>query len=173
MRIAYFVHDLADAAGAPEGPDDARLRRGDAAWVPPLRSFCRRSRRGPHDRSRRTADAKLGHRAFAVWRAIANQGEWQTHLAGNTVFIARQLEMLVLAALRAGVSTAPRRWCSNVWDIHRLMLTQKPVGAALRRLEQRLLRSCSMLIVSSPAFVTHHFERIGRPCRLNCCWRTR
>jgi succinoglycan biosynthesis protein ExoL len=41
------------------------------------------------------------------------------------------------------------------------MLTHHPISVALRMLERHLLRSCSMLVVSSPAFLTSHFAGYG------------
>jgi succinoglycan biosynthesis protein ExoL len=43
-------------------------------------------------------------------------------------------------------------------DIHHLMVAQSAIGAALRRLEARLLSATDMLIVSSPAFLREHLQ---------------
>jgi hypothetical protein len=161
MRIGYFVHDLADAAV------HRRVRM--------MRSFADVTLLGFHrsdtavlqfDRVDtvdlgRTVDARLGQRALAVLQAVVNSGRWQGSLAGTTIFVARQLEMLVLAAMvrRRIAPTAPLVY--ECLDIHRLMLTHHPLSVALRMLERRLLRSCSMLVVSSPAFLTSHFARYG------------
>ena len=161
MRIAYFVHDLADAAV------HRRVRM--------MRSFADVTLLGFHRSDTavlqldgvdtvdlgRTMDARLGQRALAVLQAVMNSGRWEGCLAGTTVFIARQLEMLVLAAMvRLRIApTAPLVF--ECLDIHRLMLTHHPVSIALRILERHLLRSCSMLVVSSPAFLTSHFAGYG------------
>jgi succinoglycan biosynthesis protein ExoL len=161
MRIAYFVHDLADAAV------HRRVRM--------MRSFAEVTLVGFHRSDTpmlefdgaatidlgRTMDARMGQRVLAVLRAIADGRRWQGHLGGTTIFIARQLEMLVLAAMvrRWIAPTAPLAF--ECLDVHRLMLTRQPVSVALRLLEQHLLRFCSMLIVSSPAFLTSHFARYG------------
>ena len=161
MRIGYFVHDLADAAV------HRRVRM--------MRSFADVTLLGFHRSDTavlqfdgidtvdlgRTMDARLGQRALAVLRAVANSGRWQGRLAGTTIFVARQLEMLVLAAMvrRWIAPTAPLVF--ECLDIHRLMLTHHPVSVGLRMLERHLLRSCSMLAVSSPAFLTNHFARYG------------
>jgi succinoglycan biosynthesis protein ExoL len=161
MRIGYFVHDLADAAV------HRRVRM--------MRSFADVTVLGFHRSDTavlqldgvdtvdlgRTMDARLGQRTLAVLRAVINSDRWQGHLAGTTIFVARQLEMLVLAAMvrRRIAPTAPLVF--ECLDIHRLMLTHHPISVALRMLERRLLRSCSMLIVSSPAFLTSHFAGHG------------
>jgi succinoglycan biosynthesis protein ExoL len=161
MRIGYFVHDLADAAV------HRRVRM--------MQSFADVTLLGFHRSDTavlqldgietvdlgRTMDARLGQRALAILQAAMNSGRWQERLAGTTIFIARQLEMLVLAAMvrRRIVPTAPLVF--ECLDIHRLMLTHHPVSVALRMLERHLLRSCSMLVVSSPAFLTSHFAGHG------------
>jgi hypothetical protein len=159
MKIAYFVHDLAD---------DAVHRR-----VRMMRYFAAVTLFGFHRSDQftsvidgvdtvdlgRTTDAHLAQRAIAVGRAGLKVAQWTEHLRGTTLFMARQLETLSLAALARRVtgSTAPLLF--ECLDIHRLMLARHPVGIALRTLEARLLRVCSVLIVSSPAFLTHHFAR--------------
>jgi hypothetical protein len=161
MRIGYFVHDLADAAV------HRRVRM--------MQSFADVTLLGFHRSDTavlqldgietvdlgRTMDARFGQRALAVLQAAMSSGRWQERLAGTTIFVARQLEMLVLAAMvrRRIVPTAPLVF--ECLDIHRLMLTNHPVSVALRMLERHLLRSCSMLVVSSPAFLTSHFAGYG------------
>jgi hypothetical protein len=48
-------------------------------------------------------------------------------------------------------------------DIHRLMSGKSVVSRALRALERRLLRRVEGLMVSSPAFIREHFEKLGAP----------
>ena len=72
--------------------------------------------------------------------------------------LARNLEMLFLAArLRSSWSTAPAI-VYECLDIHRLLLRPDVVGRALRGLERSLLRDADLLITSSPAFVRKYFE---------------
>ena len=159
MRIAYFVHDLADDAVHRR----VRMMRRFAEVT--LLGFRRSDKPVPAldgletiDLGR-TMDARLGQRAIAVLRAAAHGGNWQDRLVGSTIFVARQLEMLALASL-ARRRIAPRApLVFECLDIHRLMLTRQPIGITLRMLERHLLQSCSMLIVSSPAFLTNHFAR--------------
>jgi len=159
MKIAYFVHDLADAAV------HRRLRMMLAFADVTLVGFRRSDHPVPEFAGLmtielgRTKDARLGQRVISVLRAAVNRGNWETRLNGVTHFVARQLEMLVLAALtrRRIAPSAPLAF--ECLDIHRLMLTRQPIGIALRGLERHLLRSCSLLMVSSPAFLTNHFAR--------------
>jgi hypothetical protein len=161
MRVAYFVHDLADAAV------HRRVRM--------LRNFAHvtlvgfhRSEAFPNDLQDvrvislgKTVDAQLAQRALMVAKALARQSAWRGRLEGTTVFMARQLEMLVVAAQVRRRITPRVPLVFECLDIHRLMLSQPPFGAALRRLEATLLRNCDMLVVSSPAFVRNHFANYG------------
>lgn len=161
MRIGYFVHDLGDAAV------HRRVRM--------MRSFADVTLLGFHRSDTavlqldgidtvdlgRTMDARLGQRALAVLQAAMNNGRWQERLAGTTILVARQLEMLVLAAMVRCRIVPAAPLVFECLDIHRLMLTHHPISVALRMLERHLLRSCSMLVVSSPAFLTSHFARYG------------
>ena len=161
MKLAYFVHDLADAAVHRR----VRMLRDSAEIT--LLGF-HRSDTFPRDLDGirtvslgRTVDARLAQRAAMVTRALVGLSSWRHHLDGSTIFLARQLEMLVLAAW-ARQRVAPRApLVFECLDIHRLMLTANPVGAGLRLLEGGLLRVCSLLLVSSPAFFGHHFARYG------------
>ena len=159
MKVGYFVHDLADAAVHRR----VRMMRSFADIT--LLGFRRSDNPVPEFDGLetfdlgRTMDARLGQRAIAVLWAAANSGRWQKSLIGCTIFIARQLEMLALAALTRRRIAPAAPLVFECLDIHRLMLTHQPISVALRALERHLLRSCSMLIVSSPAFLTNHFAR--------------
>lgn len=161
MKIGYLVHDLAD---------DAVHRR-----VRMLRSFADTALLGFHRTAApvpcvaghttvdlgRTMDARLVRRTTAVLRAAAGVHRWEECLRGCTVIVARQLEMLALAALARNRIAPDAALVFECLDIHRLMLTRQPIGAALRTLERHLLASCSLLIVSSPAFIANHFAQYG------------
>jgi hypothetical protein len=160
MKIAYFVHDLADAAVHRR----VRMMRGFADLI--VVGFHRSGGRVPDISGvttvdlGRTVDARLAHRVTAVLRAATHVVR-QPGLQDTTVFIARQLEMLCLAALARNRIAPAAPLVFECLDIHRLMLSPQPVGMGLRALEGWLLRSCSLLIVSSPAFITSHFSRYG------------
>ena len=106
-----------------------------------------------------TEGGRLGQRIAAVLRAAINSRSWRGILKDADVVIARQLEMLVLAA-RARDAVAPNaRLVYECLDIHRLMVDAGVKGRMLRRLEGRLLGQCQALMVSSPAFIRAHFAR--------------
>ncbi len=109
----------------------------------------------------RTRNARMTQRALSVLRARLGR-----RLPDGREFdaiIARNLETLVLGVAiarraRRGGGHAPRL-VYEVLDIHRLMLRDDGLGAGLRALERRLCRAVDLVLVSSPAFVTHHFDR--------------
>jgi len=161
MRLVYMVHDLGDAAVARRL---AMLRPwlGSAVVI----GFHRAARAPAHVEGwpaialGRTEDGRLAHRVLAVLRARATLGRLGQSLAGATVVMARQLEMLALAR------AARRRYAGSAvlayecLDIHRLMVARSIAGVALRRLEAGLLRATDCLIVSSPAFLSEHLRPV-------------
>ncbi|MGB3555886.1 MAG: glycosyl transferase [Jannaschia sp.] len=155
-HILYLAHDLDDAAiwrrvamlrlgGA--SVEIAGFRRGGAPLPEPARVLGR------------TANARMGRRIASVAKA------WIARAAAGgacDAIIARNLEMLALAvpaARRRGRDGAAPRVVYEVLDVHRLMLRGDLVGRALRAMERRLCRSVDLLLVSSPAFLSRHFER--------------
>ncbi len=160
MKVAYFVHDLADAAVRRR----VRMLREGGAEVA-LTGF----RRAPEPVADvegiapvdlgRTEDARLIRRVGSVLAATAG-ARWREVVSGADVVMARQLEMLVIAA-RARRQVAPAApLVYECLDIHRLMASGGPAGAALRSLERRLIAHCALLVVSSGAFVREYFARV-------------
>lgn len=164
MRIAYLVHNLAD-------PAVAKRVRMLAAGDVELRLF------GFHRDAPvaqiegidvvdlgQTYDADFMQRCAMVARRGVDLRGWGEPLRGCDVIVARNLEMLVLAAA-ARRRLAPR--ASLVFeclDVHRLLLSDGLVGAILRALERRLLQQVDLVIVSSPAFLHEYFmarQRVG------------
>ncbi len=164
MKLAYFVHDLADAAvhrRVSMLADIADLivvgfRRTDQPVTELLG-------RDVIDLGR-TFDARFAHRAGSVLSAMVTSSRWQAALAGTQLFLARQLEMLALAAAVRRRIAAHAALVFECLDIHRLMLGSGPTGLVLRAVERRLLRACDMLIISSPGFLAGHFQPVHRTC---------
>jgi succinoglycan biosynthesis protein ExoL len=162
MKICYFVHDLTH----PDLPRRlAMLRQGGAAVT--MLGF----RRGPAlevgepqtviDLGK-TMDGRLAQRVWAVVQALPQLRRWADEIASCQVIMARNLEMLFLAA-HARQRYAPHATLVyECLDIHRLMLSSGVAGIALRKLEQHLLRQSQGLIVSSPGFSREYFEKTHR-----------
>ena len=156
LKIAYFVHDLNDAAVQ---------RRLDmfacAGAAVTLLGFHRGQNPVPRSGAiplGRTANGRMAARLRAVAAAWLMEVFWGKSAHGADMIVARNLECLVLAA-RARRRRAPRAMLIyECLDIHRLMLEPGVSGRLLRWLEARLLRSCDAMVVSSPGFIDHYFR---------------
>lgn len=159
-RLAYFAHDLnhADIGRRVDmlvrGGADVRVlgfHRAaitPASWVP----------------LGRTKNAKLLQRAISVLRALATLPRWVKEVRGADVIVARNLEMLLVAAAARRVAARDARLIYECLDIHRLMSSSAAVGAALRTVERLLMADADGLMVSSPGFVREYFGRLGARC---------
>lgn len=157
MRLLYLVHDLGDAAVRRR----QRFLEQGGAHVS-LIGFRRQtaSARGSDLDGLaigQTQDGRLLRRILSTARAVGASRRWRAQVVQADVIVARSLEMLLIAVLvrrRAGVTISIVYECL---DIHRLMTRRDPIGIALRFLEQRLLDSCALLVVSSPRFIEAYF----------------
>lgn len=106
----------------------------------------------------KTYDGKFIHRILTTLRMVAAISKHRHYFAASDVVIARTLEMLAIAVRgRSLVSPAPVL-VYECLDIHRLLLKQNFMGAALRALEGWLSKRASLLLTSSPAFVREYFN---------------
>lgn len=154
MKIAVFGHDAGDAALAKrigqmraEGHDvrALTLRRGQdtpRAW--------------PNTDLGRTRDAAFVQRLAAIVSAVPTAAR---ALGAPDVVWARNLDaaLIARAALAAARCHAPLIY--ECLDIHDLASGQGPASRAVRALERSVLARAALTVVSSPAFVTAHFER--------------
>lgn len=107
-----------------------------------------------------THDARLAQRSAGIARVLLTRmGELKQHLDGIDVLIARNLEMLVLAARLVRVMRPRPRLVYECLDIHRLLTAPGFVGAAIRRIERIAGRDVDLVVTSSPAFVSNHLGR--------------
>jgi succinoglycan biosynthesis protein ExoL len=168
-KIAYFVHDLTD----PAVQRRVRMLGAGGAAVTPI-GF----RRGPQPVNAiegvsaveigRSADGILLRRALTVMSALIKRGILARHVVGSDAIIARNLEMLVLAADARKRYAPEARLVYECLDIHRILLSRRTDGFLLRALESKLWRQVDLLITSSPAFVRNYFTPRGfaAPIRL-------
>jgi succinoglycan biosynthesis protein ExoL len=161
VKIAYFVHDLADPAVT------RRVRMLQAGGAEPVVLGFRRTETAPMDIAGapavdlgRTYDARLGHRAKVTALAALEAGRLRRHVGGAEVVVARTLEMLVVADAARRACGLSAKLVYECLDIHRLMLSPGPKAEALRMVERALMRRSSLLVVSSPAFMEHYFEPV-------------
>jgi succinoglycan biosynthesis protein ExoL len=160
MRLAYFVHDLQDAAVARR----IRMLRAGGIRDIALLGFRRTAEPpalvegiAPVDLGR-TADGRFWQRGLAVARAAAGIGAVRAAVGGAQLLLARQLETLALASLARRRFAPEAGLAYECLDVHRLMVSPDLPGRALRTLEGRLLQGCGLLLTSSPAFLDAHFR---------------
>ncbi len=106
-----------------------------------------------------TRDGAFLHRALQVFSGARAASRAHAKLAGADVIYARNLDMLACAFLAKRKCRLATPVIYESLDVHRLLTRNDPIGAIFRRLESALLRRSAALVVSSPGFLTHHFER--------------
>jgi len=159
QRIAYFVHNLSDPAVLRR----VRMLHAGGAHVIVL-GFRRGDDVPAHLDGAltvdlgRTADAQFGQRILAVLKNAAADKALRVAIADCTVLMARNLEMLVLAAkLKRG-----RRLVYECLDIHRLLLKNGLFARLIQAVERALLNHVDLIVTSSPRFEANYFrERRG------------
>jgi len=167
MKIAYLVHDLSDPAVL------RRVRMlqaggGETTLIGFRRSEPQRFTTAPVTDLGRTYNGRLLHRAGAALRVGFEPQDVVAAMTGAEVVMARNLEMLWIAAAARRRTLRPGRLIYECLDIHRLMLSKR-LGAPLRAVERRLLDEVDMIVTSSPAFVQNYFapvQQIERPTLL-------
>ncbi|WP_011579999.1 MULTISPECIES: glycosyl transferase family 1 [Chelativorans] len=108
-------------------------------------------------------DGQFAQRVVAVLSAAASLSAKLKGTAKPDVIVARNLEMLALAArAKAVLGAGDLPVAYESLDIHRLLLRQDPLGKGLRFLERYFARNSKLLITSSPAFVRNYFLPRGQ-----------
>lgn len=115
-----------------------------------------------------TRDGALLARVGSIaWAALRLQ-RLEEALRGCRVLLARNLEMLFLAA------EAHRRYVPDAslvyecLDIHRVLLGKGVAGSLLRSTESALMQGVDLILTSSPRFISEYFgpRNFNRPIRL-------
>jgi hypothetical protein len=154
VKLAYLVHDLNDAAVAKR----VAMLRAVGVEVS-LAGFWRGEKApdvvagAPATPLGRTYDARLFARSLSVLGQAAAPTDVREVVAGADVVMARNLEMLALAAPARGRS----RLIYECLDVHGALLGAGLRDRMLRAFERHLLESVDLLLVSSPAFLTQYF----------------
>ncbi|HEY8614647.1 glycosyltransferase [Phenylobacterium sp.] len=158
MKLAYFVHDLADPAVT------RRVRMLRAGGAEPVVLGFRRTDAAPESVGGapavdlgRTYDGRMGHRAKVTALTALRAGRWRGLLTGAEVFVGRTLEALAVAESARVQGGSKARLVYECLDIHRMMLGEGSKSRAMRAVERALLRRADLLVVSSPAFLDHYF----------------
>ena len=158
LTIGYLVHDVNDANVHRRV---AMMRAGGA--VVRIGGFRRRSPPAaidgvvPVDLGL-TRDMRMVQRAGAVIGNLVRRGCARSVVAGADAIVARNLEMLIVAA---ALRRPGQRLIYECIDIHRLLLGGGPASRLVQRIERRLLKQVDLIVTSSPAFVDRHFRQVG------------
>jgi hypothetical protein len=164
-KILYLVHDVSDPAVAKRV---AMLESGGATVT--LAGFRRNDRpiQSVIDLGR-TYNGRFAQRILAVIREMVFLRQHAAAFQGADAIVARNLEMLAIAVRGRALCNPKPVLVYESLDIHRLLLNSGPISKAFRGLEGWLSRKASLLITSSPAFVSGYFEAISQvylPTRL-------
>lgn len=161
LRVLYLVHDLSDPAVRRRV---LMLQAGGASVT--LAGFRRGENRlaaiegvMPIDLGV-TGDARFAQRLVAVAAAAMTLPRKLAGTPKPDVILARNLEMLAVAG-RASARFGAVPIVYECLDIHRLLLRDDMVGRALRGAERHFGRKASLVVTSSPAFVTHYFKPLS------------
>jgi succinoglycan biosynthesis protein ExoL len=157
VRLIYFVHNLNDPAVA------KRVAMLNAAGIDVCAAGFWRGT-PPQARTQgwnglalgESFDAKLVHRACLSLKHAVASARLVRALGKADLVMARNLEMLVIAAAVGARLGVPIIY--EVLDIHRLLVRDNFPGRLLRHVERTLMRRVSLLLISSPAFLTAYFE---------------
>lgn len=161
MKVAYFVHNIEDAAVLKR----IELLRAGGADVR-LIGFQRFSQgRAPAANDDtivlgRTYDGKFALRILSVVRSLLFPVRIIAAVKDADTVICRNLEMLALgfATLRLAGKKAPLNY--ECLDIHKKLLGNGRVAKVLRAGERYLMNRCNSVITSSPGFVRNYFSAV-------------
>lgn len=157
LKIAFFGHDAADAAVR---------RRAKSFSIDGLSVFGFTMRRNddqqrsfPNVDLGQTYDGNFLQRIKQIFRGARIAAQPENGLAETDVIYARNLDMLACAFLAKRHAKLKTKVIYECLDVHRMLVRRDPIGMILRALERALLKRSAGLVVSSPAFLTHYFER--------------
>ncbi len=154
--IAFFAHDANDAAVL------RRVRAFEAGGFDVVGFAMRRAERRDGSWAQidlgRSYDGRMLHRLGRVAAGAIKAARFGQQLRTCDVIYARNLDMLLCASLALRIARLKKPVIYECLDIHRLMHRRDLIGLAMRRLEGRLLRQTSLIVVSSPAFLRAYFE---------------
>jgi succinoglycan biosynthesis protein ExoL len=159
MAIAYFAHELADAAV------QKRVRMLALAGREVTLLGFERDRGDPSAASAHQGIA-LGHtqnqrliaRVFSVLLAIPRALRVKQSWRDAELIIARNLEMLVLVSVLKTLTGSRARIAYECLDIHRVALSNGIAGRIVRAVERACLGGGATIVTSSPAFERYYFR---------------
>lgn len=161
MKTLYLVHDLSDPA-VKRRVDMLRIGGADVI----LAGFSR-NRNKSHEGGfclGYTKDGAFLQRLMMVFLCCLKIGQLYKLSKGVDLLIARNLEMLLLGRRLTGLIKRHNKDISLVFeclDVHRFLISNSWKSVALVAIERWLVKSCKLIITSSPAFIVHYFKPIA------------
>jgi len=156
-RVAFFGHDAGDAAVRRR----VQAMRDDGLAV--MGFMMRRKDAVATDWNNvdlgRTRDGAFLKRVLRIFSGARLAAKSRDALAAVDVIYARNLDMLACAFLAKRHAKLDTPVIYESLDVHRLLTRGDVVGMLLRWVEKSLLRRTVGLVVSSPAFLSNHFEK--------------
>jgi succinoglycan biosynthesis protein ExoL len=110
----------------------------------------------------RTHSRRFGHRAFSVLKAIASVVIGRVDLGSPDAIVCRNLECLAVGLVHRALRSPRSRIVYEVLDIHGTLVSNGFGARAMRWLERVLAERCSLIITSSPGFVSCYFEKVNK-----------
>ncbi|MCL6285281.1 glycosyl transferase [Ruegeria sp. 2012CJ41-6] len=107
-----------------------------------------------------TQNQNMSGRIRAILGSLLKVARNRNRMRGTDVIVARNLDMLVIAAAARAMIRPRPPLIYECLDIHGLMTDQTLKGRIFRAVERFLLKRCAALIVSSPAFLRNYFEPV-------------
>lgn len=161
-KLAVFGFDAAEAA-------QIRRIRSYMACGFAVRGFTMRRRNmnenfepfWPNVALGEISNNSLARRVRSLAAALPVIARHRHALADADVIVARNLDMLALAAMARALSSGRPALIYECLDIHGMMTRKGISGQFFRWLERRMLRRVDCLMVSSPAFLSAYFQ----PCQ--------
>jgi succinoglycan biosynthesis protein ExoL len=156
-KIAFFGQNMNDAAVRRRAIAFQRAGHEVVGFMP---------RRGPVEQVEwqiidlgETKDNAYGQRILSIIKGARTAAKHAELLKSCDLIYARNLDMLALAVrvCRRLKLIAPMVY--ECLDVHHRLVGSSIVAKALRRFEGKLLKRCSLVVISSPRFETEHFAR--------------
>jgi len=105
-----------------------------------------------------TSNENMIGRLRAIAGSVVKVVRHRRQIQGSDVIVARNLDMLIIAAVAQVMIPSRPPLIYECLDIHGLMTDAGIKGRLFRAVERVLLRRCASLIVSSPAFLHAYFQ---------------
>ncbi len=155
-RIAFFGHNAQDAA-VKRRIGSLQLTGSDVRGYTMRRDAAASCDWDNVDLGR-TYDGAMWQRLSSIVRAFPRLRPHYEELRKADIWVARNLDMLILAAATHKVCGASAPLVYECLDIHHLMTRSDALGSVMRAIERRLIKSSERIIVSSPGFIREYFD---------------